>query len=111
MLQQTPIIIIIIKCTPIFAPIFNAPLKTMVVLTFSMQSLFNFLILLTIIYDLVNLILEHLLGLVWPKLVTEFLGGPVPPLYTSFPGVRACVRACVRASVLENLWRLNQPSQ
>ena len=26
----------------------------------------------------------------------EFLGGPVPPLYTGFPGVRANVRTCLR---------------
>ena len=29
-----------------------------------------------------------------------FLGEPVSPLYTGFPGVRACVRACLRVRKL-----------
>ena len=29
------------------------------------------------------------------KKVCIFLGGPVPPLYEGFPGVRACVREYV----------------
>ena len=40
-----------------------------------------------------------------------FLGEPVSPLYTGFPGVRPCIRACVREYVLENLWRLKWPWQ
>ena len=32
-------------------------------------------------------------------LMTTFLSGPGPLLYTGFPGVRAYVRACVRAYV------------